>query len=73
MSDDMLVEQCGRLQGPRWLKHLGAPYLRLGGDVWTSLAQFQDSLRLAYALPSLEMTSNYRRCSSAGCLATIDP
>jgi hypothetical protein len=30
MSDDMLVEQCGRLQGPRWLKHLGAPYLRLG-------------------------------------------
>jgi hypothetical protein len=41
--------------GPRWLKHLGAPYLRLSGDVWTSLAQFQDSLRLAYALPSLEM------------------
>ena len=28
------------------------PCLRLGGDVWTSVAQFQDSLRLAYALPS---------------------
>ena len=61
------------LEGPRCMKHPGPLCLRLGGDVWTSVAQFQDSFALGLALPSLEMISNCRRCSSAGCLATIDP
>ena len=33
------------------MKHLGAPGLRLGGDVWSSVAPFQDSFALGLRAP----------------------
>ena len=33
------------------MKHLGAPCLRLGGDIWSSVAPFQDSFALGLRAP----------------------
>jgi hypothetical protein len=42
------------IAGPRGLKHLGTPYLRLGGDVWTAWQRIDRYLINSPMLPNMK-------------------